>query len=303
MPKLLTSLCVAAGLGAAPVLAGCGGDDAAPFDVVKTSAATAKKGTARITAKVSVSGAGLPLPLDVNAKGVTALNATKGRITFDLAPLLRLAGAPAGTPGDLEMRFDGGTLYAKPPELEQLQIPGGKAWVTLRLPRVAEALGLPSRGLGKLFTLEPAAQLRAIQSAKGLKKVGTEQVAGAETTHYRGTTRLSDYVATLPAAERKEAEQALDALDRLDPDSGSSLDDPVPVDLWVDEDGVTRKLVSSAKVPAQGGQQPGTIKQSYELSDFGAPLDATPPAAGDTYDATDVVSGALRGLAGAGATP
>ena len=274
MRKSIASLCVAATVGAG---------------------ATAEKKTARMTIKMSVSGAGLPIPLDVNAKGVTALGSSAGKLTIDLAPLLSLAGAPQGTPGDLEVRFRGGTLYAKPPKLPQLQVPGGKS-------KVASAFDISGKGIGKLFTLEPAAQLRALKAAKGLKRIGEEPVAGAKTTHYRGTYRVSDLVKTLSPAERREVTAAIKQIDELDGPGGASLNDPVPAEVWVDEDGVTRKMLSTAKVPAQAGQPGGTIKQSYVLSDFGTPLDAAPPAAGDTYAATDAVVKALGTLAGQ-ATP
>ena len=301
MRKLIASLCVVASVGAgATTVAGCGGDEAAGLDVAKAAEATANKGTARIAVNVRVEGAGLPLPVDLDAKGVTALGAAKGRLTFDLAPLLATAGAPQGTPGELELRFDGGTLYARPPELGELKIPGGKRWVSLQLPKLASALGLPTRGLGKLFTLEPAAQLRALKAAKGLKVVGKEDVGGVETTHYRGTFKLTDFVATLPAAERAEVEQAIEQLERLGGVRGAGVDDPVPAELWVDEDGVTRKLLSTAKLPAQNGQPGGTIRQSYVLSDFGVALDASPPAARDTYDATETLAGLLKQLATSG---
>jgi len=301
MRTLITSLCVVAGIGAGGIaVAGCGADDAVGLDVAKAAAATAEKGTARIAVKVSVAGAGLPLPVDVSAQGVTALNAPKGKLTFDLKPLLGLAGVAEGTASALEVRFDGGSIYAKPPKLDELKVPGGKPWISLELPKLAAALGLPAKGLGKLFTLEPAAQLRALKAAKGLKEVGKEDVAGAQTTHYRGTFTLSDFVATLPADERKEVEQAIEKVDALGGKSAASLNDPVPAELWVDEDGVTRKLLSTTKLPAQGGQPAGTIKQSYVLSDFGVPLDAAPPAASETFDATAELSRVLRQVATSG---
>lgn len=301
MRKLIASLWVIVGVGAGGIaVAGCGGDGDAGVNVTRVAEATTEKGTARIAVNVSVEGAGLPLPVDLSAKGVTALDSAKGKLTFDLKPLLALANAPRGTPGDLEMRFDGGSLYAKVPKLDELKVPGGKPWVSLELPKLASALGLPAEGLGKLFTIEPAAQLRALKAAKGLKEVGKEDVGGAETTHYRGTFTLSDFVATIPPNERKEVEQAIEKIDALGGESGVSLDDPVPADLWVDDDGVTRKLLSTTKLPAQGGQPAGTIRQSYVLSDFGVALDAAPPVAEETYDATDALSSVLSQLATSG---
>lgn len=300
MRKNITSLAVLAAVAiGGTVAAGCGSEDAG-FDIDKAAAATAEKKTARVTSKVSVEGAGLPLPIELDAKGTTSLTSAEGKLILDLEPLLGLAGAPAGTPGDLEVRFQpDGTLYAKPPKLDQLKIPGGKQWVSLELPALGQALGLPTEGLGKVFTLEPAAQLRALKAAKGLKEVGKEDVGGAETTHYRGTFKFSDFVATLPEAERASAEAAVEKLKQLDRTSAASLDEPVPAELWVDKDGVTRKLLSTSKLPAQGGQPAGTLKQSYVLSDFGVALDAAPPAAGDTFAATEVAAGALEQVAAA----
>jgi hypothetical protein len=312
MRKLLASLCVAAGLGAgATALAGCGSDDAQPFDAAKAAAATSQKGTARMTIALSVTGAGLPLPVSVKGRGVTSLKRPEGAITFDLGPVLTFAGVPPGTKGtDLQLRFTpGGVVYAKPPSAKQLglKLPGGKRWASLELAQVAAALDLPTKGLGKLFTLDPSAQLRALKAAKGLKEVGKEKIAGTQTTHFRGTYRLADFVRTLPAAERADVQAALARLEELSRTAGgttSGLSDPIPADLWVDKDGVTRRMVSTTRLPAQGGQPAGTIKQRYELSDFGARLDATPPPAADTYAATKAAVGFLRSAAsGAQAAP
>lgn len=305
MRKLIAPLCVLATAGVgATVIAGCGAGEATGLDPAQAAAATAKKGTARVTFTTSVEGAGLPLPLSITGKGVSSLDSAKGRYTFDLAPLLSLAGVPKGTPGNLELLFDGGTIYAKPPAVKQLKIPGGKSWISLELPKIASALGLPTTGLGELFTLTPEAQLRALQSAKGLKKVGTEKVAGADTTHYRGTFKVADLIKSLPADKRAAVQQSLDRIEKLGgANSAASFGQPVPAELWVDKDGVTRKFLSETKLPSQGATPGGTIKQSYVLSDFGTPLDVTPPAAGDTFDATKALAPLLAQLAKGGGAP
>lgn len=288
MRKLIAPLCVLATLGAgATAIAGCSAGEATGLDPAKAAAATAKKGTARVTISTSVEGAGLPLPLSFEAEGVSSLDSPEGRFTFDFGPLLALAGAPSGSSGALELIVRGGTVYAKPPKIPQLRVPGGKPWVSLELPKLADALDLPTAGLGELFTLTPAAQLRALQAAEGLEKVGTEKVGGAETTHYKGSYRLADLIASLPPQDRASAQQALDRIEALGgAGAKGSFDEPVPAELWIDEDGVTRRLLSETKLPAQGGMPGGRIRQSYELSDFGTPLDTDPPAAAQTYAAT-----------------
>ena len=296
MRKFLTFVCVAAGLGgAAGVVSGCGAERAVGVDVASAADATAAKETARVALTTRVQGAGLPAPIVIKATGVTALGASRGTMTFDLAPLLTLLGSAPDGAGRLELRFDAGRLWAKPPALGVLKIPGGKHWVSLDAPRVAAALGLPTKGLGALFTLEPSAQLRAMRAAKGLKEVGKEDIAGVQTTHFHGTYRLADLLTQLPADQRADARKAIDSLNRLG-GGGAKLDAPVPADLWIDAKGVTRRLVSTATLPAQGGQPAGSLRQQYELSDFGAALDVTPPPVADTFDATAALSGALASV-------
>jgi hypothetical protein len=297
MRKLMTWTCALAGLGTgALAVAGCGAEKVVGVDVAKAADATARKGTARIVFTSQVQGVGLPAPIVVKGTGVTSLSAARGNLAFDLKPLLALAGAPAGTSSALQLRFDGGRVWAQPPSLGALKIPGGKHWITLDLPAVASKLGLSTKALGTLFTLEPSAQLRAIRAAKGMKEVGKEDVAGASTTHYHGTYRLNDLIAGLPAAQRADAQEALASLNKLG-GGGVKTDAAIPADLWIDGDGVTRRLVSTAALPAQGSQPAGSLRQQYELSDFGAKLDVTPPAASDTYDATAVVARTLGAVA------
>lgn len=297
MRKLLTwtVLLVAPATGAVAV-SGCGAEKAVGVDVAKAADATAAKGTAHIVLTTSLQGAGLPAPITIKGAGVTALDKSRGDITFDLKPVLALLAAPAGSTGDLRLRFDGGQLYARPPKVGGLSIPTGKHWVALNLPKAATALGLPAKQLGTLFTLEPSAQLRAIRAAKGMQDVGKETVDGTSTTHFHGTYRLADLIAGLPAKQQADAKQAVAALNKLG-SGGVKTDAAIPADLWVDGSGVTRRLVSTAVLPAQGTQPAGSLRQQYELSDFGTKLDVTPPAAGDTFDATSAVAKTLAGVA------
>lgn len=305
MRKLIAPvLAVAAAGSGAAAIAGCGADDAKQavgLDPAKAAAATASKGSARIALDTRIAGAGLPVPIELKGSGVTSLTKPAGNFSLDLGPLLSLAGASSSASSKaLDMRFAGGTVYVKPPQLDQLKVPGGRSWVSVRLPALAKALGLPTRGLGKLFTLDPAAQLRALKAAKGLKPVGKEVVGGANTTHYRGTYRTADLLRTLSPADRADVQAALKKLQALG--GSQALDQAIPADLWVGDDGVTRKLQSTTKLPARGGESGGTISQTYVLSDFGTPLDVTPPAASDTYDATSTLTSVLGSLSARGRT-
>lgn len=306
MRKLAASLAALTLAGGAGLVAtGCGAEEAAGVDVAQAATKTAAKKTAKVTMTFRGSGMGLPVPLNVTATGVTALDAAKGTLSMDFGPLLQLAGAPAGGASKLEVKFgDGSAVYLKPPAIPGLDIPGGKTWVSADPKELGEAFGFDTKALGALLNVDPSSQLKAFDAAKGLEEVGKEDIDGTETTHYKGTLKLSDYIAALPADQRKSAQDALKQLEALG-GGQAGFDDPTPVELWVDDEGVLRRMVSSGKVPGQAGVPGGTFKVDYRLSDFGTPLDLTPPPADDTYDVTDLIkkfgkqlgqSGALNGL-------
>ena len=284
MRKLVATFAAAALVGGAGLAAtGCGAEEAAGVDVAQAAEKTAAKKTAKATVTFRATGAGLPIPIDLKATGVTALDRPAGTMTMDLGPLLRLAGAQTGD-GKLTIQFGGKDLYVKPPVVQGFEVPGGKEWVSVDLKKAAESFGLDTKGLGALFSVDPSTQLEALNSAKGLKEVGKEDIGGVETTHFRGTYTLSDFVAKLPADQKAAAEKALKDAEGL---LGESLDQPQPADLWVDDEGVLRKMRGTTKLPAQNGMPAGTFSFDYVLSDFGAKLDTTPPPAGDTLDVTE----------------
>ena len=66
--------------------------------------------------------------------------------------------------------------------------------------------------------------------------------------------------------------------------TGSST---VPVDIWVGEDGLVRRLTQRLRLNVQGG--PSAIEQRFELYDFGAKVEVVVPDADDVADLTDLL--------------
>jgi hypothetical protein len=241
-----------------------------------------------------MTGLGLPEPIEIKADGVTALGEARMNITFDFGQLLAAAGGDGA--GTMEMRVDGADLYVKPPEIQALNLP---EWIGLDLRRVVRAMGIEPDAAGVLFTVDPASQLRALKAAGGLEEVGTEEIAGAEATHLKGTISTNDTLEALPPAKREAAEKAIAQLEKL---SGSgAADQEVPVELWIDGDSIVRRMRMTMEMPAQNGAPTGTMELAYELSDFGADLDVSKPDGVTDY--TDKLVGALTaGLKGRGGT-
>lgn len=271
--RLLSLLALPALLGA--VLAGCG-EGAPEVDVARAADATAGRGTARMALTMRMRGLGLPREIEITARGVTSLDAPRAALTMDFGKLLTIAG---DAPGDsaMRVRFDGADLFVDPPEIPGLAIPGGDGWIALDLRRVVRALGIEPDAAGALFTVDPASQLRALREAGNLEEVGSEEVAGAETTHLKGSYSIDDVVGALPEARREQVRDALARVEELAPGSVRS-DDRLPVELWVDGDSVVRRMRTSSPLPAQGGAPAGEFDMTYELSDFGAKLDVARPA-------------------------
>jgi hypothetical protein len=302
MRRRLVSLLTVAAVAPVAVLAGCGDDEEASggLDLAKTASATAGKGTAKMRMTIKAEGTGLPVPLNFTAEGVTALDRPRLDMTLDLSSLSALAG---GGQQDLKTRIvvEGRDVRIKVPKLDALPpIPGGKQWVKIDAKKAAEALGIDADGLGKVFTIDPAGQLKALRAAKGMQEVGKEEIAGASTTHYRGTFKASDFIKGLPAADRKAAEEAFKALEDV-PGGREALDQAIPTEMWIDDEGVVRRMRQSQQLPAAGGTQGGKFDVTYELRDFGAAFPGGRPADDEVFDATEALTGLLRQGAAAGA--
>ena len=154
-------------------------------------------------------------------------------------------------------------------------------------------MGIDAAGLGELMRISPEQQVAALQAAGSVKNVGKEKIDGVQTAHLRGTVKLSDYLAALPADRRARAQKAIDELNKLPGGGGQDFDQPTPLDMWVDEDKLVRRITSKTTIPAQNGVAAGNYEMTMDFSDFGAKLDVKQPAAGQVYDATGDITKAL----------
>ena len=293
MPRLLLALVAALMTLTASVAAvGCGSDDLPSVTAADAAAATREAETARIAMNVRMSGMGLPAPMSIKARGVSAMAAPRMDMTMDFGPILKSFGADAD--GRTRMVLDGGRLLVDPPSLPGVELPGGATWVTADLGEVLETLGVDVRGLSELMRLGPEQQIAAVKAAGSVKTVGEEEIDGVRTTHLRGSVKLSDYLKGLPADRRRRAQDAIRQLDKLPGGDTQSFDEPTPTDLWVDEDKRLRRMTQSSTLPAQQGLPGGKMTITLDLSDFGTKLDLPKPAGGDVYDATDDLTKLLR---------
>jgi len=146
-------------------------------------------------------------------------------------------------------------------------LPAGKTWLKLDLAKAGTAQGL---SLNTLLSQDPTQLLTALQSLKGATKVGTEQVDGVATTHYRAQVDLSK----LPAA----------------PAGSSGL--PSVYDAWVGGDGYVHRV--RVRIATGSGGKKSAVTLTADLSGFGESVKVAVPPPAQTLTST----GSLPGLGG-----
>jgi hypothetical protein len=284
-PSLRTSRLAALGAGgvvSVALLTGCGDDGAggagsadrsaspgqpqsSPAQVVQ---ATNKKTTQAKTARIKLA---TTVAAGANSETIT------GSGVLDLQDgTSRMRLGQGGQ--QLEQRIVNQVLYQKPPAASG-QLPEGKSWMKVDLQRLNR-----SQGTGGPAMSDPANSFAYTKSLseKDVRKVGEETVNGVSTTHYRVDLDLAKLAEGDSAQERELRAQ---------------LGDDVPVDLWIDEDGLTRRqqIRMTVKDTAQTAGAGTSARQAQakvvmDFSGFGTEVDVAAPPSADTVDVTDKVS-------------
>ncbi len=130
--------------------------------------------------------------------------------------------------------------------------------------------GLPDVATIVLF-LQPLQALQILNGADGdIDIVGDDDIDGVAATHYQVTVDLRAALDSLDGADRAALQSAIDRL-------GS---DSLVVDVWLDDDGVVRRLSTDIDL---GGR---TVTVTLGYSDFGSPVDIRDPGAAPWSPAT-----------------
>jgi LppX_LprAFG lipoprotein len=223
--------------------------------VARAAARTQDAGTARFTANATENG--------VSAQRSAQLT---GAIDFRV-PRATMTFSAADGRFDGQMILDGTTWYAKIPAAAMLGLSQGKQWLKVD---IASAGGNGAHFLAMLKLFDPARLFGLLRDAGTFTAVGPENLGGVDTTHYRGSVEARRLAAAIGAPAH--------AGDRH-PDATFSAD------VWVDTDGYLRKL--AFVLPAMADRPGADV--DIELSDFGAPVQVTPPPADQVQDLTGLV--------------
>ncbi|WP_353940159.1 hypothetical protein ABII15_00230 [Streptomyces sp. HUAS MG91] len=265
-----------AGLLAVAALAGCSSDNDAEAKPTKQGTSGAASSPAQVvqaTNKKTVAARSARVVITSTVAADGKSEKITGRGAMDFAH-----GSSQLTMGQdgkhLEQRVVDKTLYQKPPKGEG-KLPGGKTWMKIDLAKLAA-----SGAAGSSQASDPADSFAYSNSLsrKDVKKIGEEKVTGVDTTHYRVMLDI-DKLAQGDEQKAKKLRQ--------------QLGESVPVDLWVDDKGLTRRQQMEMTVHSPGStsssssKAKGKVKTVMEFSDFGTDINVSKPPASDTADMTD----------------
>jgi hypothetical protein len=246
----------------------CGGDELSPeAAVAEAGTKTANAGSARIDMNAGLTGSGDSFTMV--GKGEFADE--RGHMTFDVSA--------GGQQVSMEMVFDRLVIYMRfPPELG-VDLPRGKSWVKMDLEELGEEAGIDLSQLMQAGQSDPTQALQYLRGASDdFEKVGDEEIRGVETTHYRGTVDLRKAAAEL-------SESVRESIDRIIELTGEST---VPFDVWVDDEGLARRIKYEQPLPGSNGET-ATMAITMDFYDFGIDVDVTPPEADEVIDIQELI--------------
>jgi hypothetical protein len=291
-------LCGAAlAVASALLLAGCGGGDTSSavggepisFQELSRSATQSAEATSgRFAFDMALTLPGTDEPFSLSGDG--AFDATSERASFsvDMSSFAKLIGAfvtglagpdTSGVPdfGDpdgwrVEVVQDGEVGYVRLPALDD-QLPQGKSWI--RHKGGATAGGFSFDELEQFSTSDPREVLDSLQAVTSdIETVGTEDLRGVETTHYRAVVD--------PAKLARGSEPLIDQL------AAQSGLEEIPVDVWIDANGLVRRLSMDFSVTEPATSKEGGVSMSFELWDYGEDVEIALPPASQIVDASAV---------------
>jgi hypothetical protein len=263
------------------VLSSGGGHDATLVSgsaLADAASATERVAGASTTVDGTVSSAALPEPLHIRLHGTQNTRQHAARLTGVYENFPKQGTVPVDSITILP------DIYLKSPIFGGTAIPSGK-WLHIDIAKTGKELGIgdPTQ-FGSGDPSQVMQTLRAVSSR--VEQVGTEDVRGVPTTHYRGTVELRRLPEVTPPARRAAAKRSADRLIQL---IGS---DSYPLEVWVDRHRLVRRMHLKMTMNVQGRSL--TQDMTIELFDFGPKQKIKPPPAGDTVDAPSV-SGSTAG--------
>jgi hypothetical protein len=276
-----------AGLGtlaaAAVVLAGCGGGGGQAEETKPASPGAkrllasapqkvANAGSSRMSFTYTVDTEALSKPITMTGEGAFDYARSEGRMSMDIGAFLTAAGKSGSGAVDVILTRD--TYYLRYPLLSQA-LKSKKPWIKVDLADLLKPSGVDVSSL-QLNQSDPSQTLVYLKATGKVEQEGTETIDGVETTKYHATTDLDRVPAEAPKRIRATVRASVS---KLRDQYGIS---ELPLDVWIDRQGLPRQLREEINVTAQG--QALKVSSTVQFSDYGVGVHVARPPARQVID-------------------
>lgn len=139
---------------------------------------------------------------------------------------------------------------------------GDKKWLKIDMSDPDSIFGM----LGK--STDPALMFKAMEEPKEFELLGTEEVDGVETNHYRVVMDTAAYTEAM----------------EIPAQMSSAMPEDIAVEMWVDADNLPRKFRQELEVPAMAGGQASSSTTEGTYSDYGTDVTIEAPPASEVSD-------------------
>lgn len=157
----------------------------------------------------------------------------------------------------MDLILVGKAMYMRSPSLGT-----GDKWLKIDLSDPTSLFGM----IGK--ATDPEVMFKAMESPKELELLGSEEVDGVETNHYRITMDPTSYLEAM----------------QFPPAMADMLPEELVTEMWVDGDDLPRKFAQTVEVQAPDGGPTTTGNTEGTYSDFGTDVEIEAPPASEVTE-------------------
>jgi hypothetical protein len=189
--------------------------------------------------------------------------------------------------GEIQMVMADGVVYMRSPLFQD----AGTEWVSMDPSKMSPEETAQFGGFGA-GTTDPSAYAGLFAGVFAVEAAGEQEIDGVPTTHYTGTIDLTRVIENfgdvvggeVDEATREQLEMAIDQFEAV------GIDDRIPFELWVDEDGFPRRQrISMDFGELVPGSEDASMDMTVDYSAFDEPVEIDVPPASQVTDVTDLM--------------
>ena len=263
--------------------------------LVAAAASSMDAGSARMAMTMTMAVPGMD-DVVVSAEGVTDFTSGDSQMTMDMGPLMQgLASVGLDGLGEdlvVEVRVVDGVVYMRYPEALS-QFMGGAPWLAVDASDALAASGT-NGPFGQADPTQYLEYLAAVSS--GVQEVSRETVRDVETTRYHAVIDFEKAMDQVPPEALEslgiDAHEFAEQLAQMREVLGSEM----PADVWIDDDGLLRRMRMDMSVAAQ------SMSVDLEMYDYGVDVQVEAPPADEVSDLSELLGGLGSGF-GVGEDP